>query len=269
MNLLSLPIRLAFIGLLASILMVGTVSYSGLIMLNQKLDPSQIKWGGSNAYIYNLGAIKTVRWHLFINKTDGDNAVGDFQKSLDSTIKLLENDKVLGPPHSLETNIRRDGGGAFSHCIRGSDGWIIFSTSDNSDPRINGRHYRVNYLVEMDSNIFQFVLALFCFLFLVEGTRALWPSLCKVAFMIWRLCRVVRGKKALFYVIMTTISISFLALLLKGIDLYIDSTTNHAGGMRSLFFEGDLEKDTMRSFDLYPYTGFHIQENLHETGPQM
>jgi hypothetical protein len=51
---------------------------------------------------------------------------------------LFENDRALGPPHSRRSVIRKTGHGAFSH-------WrahLIFSTSDNTDPRVNGRTYR-------------------------------------------------------------------------------------------------------------------------------
>lgn len=50
---------------------------------------------------------------------------------------LLENDLPLGPAHALHADIEQLGRGRYSH-------WndsIIFSTSDNSDPRTNGRTY--------------------------------------------------------------------------------------------------------------------------------
>jgi hypothetical protein len=54
-----------------------------------------------------------------------------------SNLKLLENENPLGPAHSLHDHIRSLGMGRYSHW----GGYIYFSTSDNSDPRTNGRTY--------------------------------------------------------------------------------------------------------------------------------
>jgi hypothetical protein len=54
-----------------------------------------------------------------------------------SPLRLFENDKPLHPAHALHYQIRRDGGGRYSH-------WqnrLLFSTSDNSNPNSNGRTY--------------------------------------------------------------------------------------------------------------------------------
>jgi hypothetical protein len=56
-----------------------------------------------------------------------------------SKLALYENGRVLGPQHVLHADIRKYGGGRFSHW----NGSIIFSTSDGSDPRTNGRHYSI------------------------------------------------------------------------------------------------------------------------------
>jgi hypothetical protein len=56
-----------------------------------------------------------------------------------SRLVLLENGHVLGPPHALHADIRKFGSGRYSH-------WgdsIIFSSSDGSDPRTNGRLYSI------------------------------------------------------------------------------------------------------------------------------
>jgi hypothetical protein len=50
---------------------------------------------------------------------------------------LTEAGDVIGEPHSLHSDIRENGGGLWSH-------WgqcIYFSSSDGSDPRLNGREY--------------------------------------------------------------------------------------------------------------------------------
>ena len=61
----------------------------------------------------------------------------DVNGAPDSRLALFENDKPLGPAQVLHSEIRRRGSGRYSH-------WydtILFSTSDGTDPRTNGRIY--------------------------------------------------------------------------------------------------------------------------------
>lgn len=60
-----------------------------------------------------------------------------------SNLLLLENDRLLGPGHSLHTDIRAFGGGVYSHWKEN----LYFSTSDNSDPNLNKRKYTILYVV--------------------------------------------------------------------------------------------------------------------------
>ncbi|MBB6235787.1 pectate lyase [Pedobacter sp. AK013] len=63
----------------------------------------------------------------------GDNSTSKEQ----SILRLFENGVELGPAHSVHDDIRNLGKGRFSH-------WgttVIFSASDNTDPRTNGRSY--------------------------------------------------------------------------------------------------------------------------------
>lgn len=56
-----------------------------------------------------------------------------------SSLLLLEDGKRLGPAHAPHDAIRGSGGGLYSH-------WgatLYFSSSDNTDPRTNGRSYTV------------------------------------------------------------------------------------------------------------------------------
>ncbi|SDM13638.1 Pectate lyase [Daejeonella rubra] len=63
---------------------------------------------------------------------------GDSQSSpTSSTLKLYENGKELGPAHASHKDIRNSGKGRFSHW----DNSLYFSSSDNTDPRKNGRIY--------------------------------------------------------------------------------------------------------------------------------
>lgn len=59
-----------------------------------------------------------------------------------SRILLFEDDQLLNPPHAIHDDIRRLGGGRYSHW----EDKLYFSTSDGSDPNGNGRTYRVVYL---------------------------------------------------------------------------------------------------------------------------
>lgn len=56
-----------------------------------------------------------------------------------SPFRLLENGRPLGPAHAPHAAIREGGRGAYSHWVSK----IYFSTSDNTDPRQNGRAYEL------------------------------------------------------------------------------------------------------------------------------
>ncbi len=64
---------------------------------------------------------------------DGDD-IGD---ETGSGLRLYEDDRPLGPGHTLHVEIERHGGGRHSHWQRR----LYFSTSDGSDPNTNGRRY--------------------------------------------------------------------------------------------------------------------------------
>jgi hypothetical protein len=56
-----------------------------------------------------------------------------------SSLRLYEDGNEIGPARAAHVDIRAAGGGRFSHWGRE----LYFSTSDNSDPRTNGRAYTV------------------------------------------------------------------------------------------------------------------------------
>ncbi len=58
-----------------------------------------------------------------------------------SRLIVRENGKPLGPAHTAHDFIRSLGHGAFSHWNNGVTSFILFSTSDNSNPLTNGRSY--------------------------------------------------------------------------------------------------------------------------------
>ena len=111
-----------------------------------------------------------------------------------STLEVRENGRRLGPPHSMHEDIRKLGGGRFSH-------WghmVVFSSSDGSDPRSNGRIYAVRYASPRTSLLGLALLAALVALESRRVARALaaverlhpaWPALaiglCALAFRIW------------------------------------------------------------------------------------
>ncbi len=58
-----------------------------------------------------------------------------------SNLVLLENGKPLRVRHAIHEEIRRTGGGLYSHW----GGYLLFATSDNSDPNTNGRSYGISF----------------------------------------------------------------------------------------------------------------------------
>lgn len=90
------------------------------------LDPSKINLSSKRAYFYPLPELVG----------DADSSVTPMR----SNIILMENGKPLLYPHSLHEGIREEGKGRYSHW----EGGILFSSSDGSDPRTNGRRYSLS-----------------------------------------------------------------------------------------------------------------------------
>jgi hypothetical protein len=85
------------------------------------------KFGSSNkAYVAPLPTL------------DGISDSSDFPIRSDAL--LCEDNRLLGPAHSVHVDIGAKGQGRFSHW---KDVGIIFSTTDGSDPNSNGRQYWV------------------------------------------------------------------------------------------------------------------------------
>src|SRR5436190_12505693 len=79
-----------------------------------------------HAYSFHI-PYPTAIWQILVS---GDNPSAPTASSL----VITENGRALGAPHSLHEAVRSRGMGAFSHW--NSD--IIFSSSDNRDPRTSG-----------------------------------------------------------------------------------------------------------------------------------
>jgi lysophospholipase L1-like esterase len=90
-----------------------------------ELDSQTVRRRGGNAY--------------FVLVPELQQEADDPEHLVRSPWVLLEDSVPLGPPHALHSEIETHGNGLYSH-------WkdaLIFSTSDNSNPRSNGRHYEL------------------------------------------------------------------------------------------------------------------------------
>ena len=96
--------------------------YRYLLTQRGTLCPSRIRAEIGHCFIAVLGS-----------RTPGDGV----KDGPPSTLQLFEDGKELGPAHVLHADIRTAGQGRFSHWITA----LYLSTSDNSDPRTNGRTY--------------------------------------------------------------------------------------------------------------------------------
>jgi len=75
--------------------------------------------------------------HAFILTINAGEQGDSIDNHRASSLQLFENGNPLGPAHSLHRDIRSEGRGRFSHWHSN----LYFSSSDNSDPRTNGRVY--------------------------------------------------------------------------------------------------------------------------------
>lgn len=104
--------------------------------------------GSSRSRSIRLSQVEHVRDHCY-SATLPSGLTGDtLEHPFCSALDLLEDGVGLGPPHSEHNGISATGRGAYSH-------WhntLYFSTSDNSDPRTNGRDY-IAYISASSENI--------------------------------------------------------------------------------------------------------------------
>lgn len=101
--------------------------------------PAQVSAESGHAYRAFMPPWRSV-WPLSVK-------IDTAEAPTQSKAVVFENSVALGPAHSAHDEVRAIGRGRFSHW--GSDGGIYFSTSDNSDPRTNGRTYAVRTRAEL------------------------------------------------------------------------------------------------------------------------
>lgn len=89
--------------------------------------------------IANINAVKGFGYWLRQNfGTPGDTMDAPTR----SVLRVFENGVELGPAHSIDPDIETLGGGRFSHWdSTATISALYLSTSDNTDPRTNGRKY--------------------------------------------------------------------------------------------------------------------------------
>jgi hypothetical protein len=85
------------------------------------------------------------------------NLSDDISNPAQSTLILREDGSALGPAHVEHERIRSQGVGTYSHW----NGSLIFSTSDNTDPRTNGRTYAIEATAQLRPAVILSGLALF------------------------------------------------------------------------------------------------------------
>jgi hypothetical protein len=94
------------------------------------LDPGAMRPEGKHGFVVDLAELGVFA------PSDKEFPGGRGARSV-SHLVLLENGTPLGPAHQMHDVIRNKGRGRYSHWGTG----LHFSTSDNSDPRVNGRTY--------------------------------------------------------------------------------------------------------------------------------
>lgn len=153
-----LEIGLYVIFLLFATLLIASRLFSVGPLVQRVLDVNEITAGVNPDYIAST---------VFQPKSPLYGVVSDSRLfPRQSTLQLYEDGKELGPAHSLHDDIRNAGGGRFSHWGNGlGNGYIIFSTSDNTDPRRNGRTYSVRFIAVPGLLLFGLAIAvwLLCF----------------------------------------------------------------------------------------------------------
>jgi hypothetical protein len=132
------------------ILVFGPATFPLVPPVVQVLDPADIKLSSGNAYF--VAFRKTPP--LPILGTGGDNP----SQPWGSDLEILENGVRLGPAHAMHGNVATIGKGAYSHWGTSQDSVVLFSTSDNTDPRTNGRHYTISVQPRLSFFVFAVIV---------------------------------------------------------------------------------------------------------------
>lgn len=137
--------------LIGSLLLTGVAVWGVVHGIKQDILISASEVTNEGGAIYAVPLPESRYW-LFENLSDS------LARPVQAKTELFEDHKPLGPTHSSHDKIRNVGLGQFSYW--GST--LYFSTSDNSDPRINGRRYRV--VTTSTTPIWVLAMLVFCLL---------------------------------------------------------------------------------------------------------
>lgn len=107
-----------------------------------QLDPARMQ-ASDGAWLIPLRTGDLGLWQGVLLEFPCDHAGG-----ARSNLELREDGRPLGPAHISHAELRRLGGGRYSHWDRN----LYFSASDGSDPSRNGRRYEVSTSVEVSRN---------------------------------------------------------------------------------------------------------------------
>jgi hypothetical protein len=132
-----------FIAVVAIANVVLVVFALGTFWAERTLDAQNFAHNSGNCFVYPIT--------LF--------TPSDTMESTASRVKIFEDDTLLEPGHAQHEAIRQIGQGRFSH-------WgeqLYMSSSDNSDPRTNGRVYKIVYPLRPPSSVIGISLLLTAF----------------------------------------------------------------------------------------------------------
>ncbi|MES2196608.1 MAG: hypothetical protein V4517_19475 [Pseudomonadota bacterium] len=126
----------------------------------------------------------------------------DRPNNRNATLIILEDGRPLGPAHSSHKEIAELGAGRYSHWKGTADSVLVFSSSDNTDPRTNGRTYTLSRRVEIPVS-FLVLVVLPLTIFLMRRTltprwiETAQTALAAVVFLAW--ARLIFGYVAISY----------------------------------------------------------------------
>ena len=124
------PTRLALVGCLILLLGGAAPWYLRFFPQSRTVYVKPLFMGGLRLFSHQWDVPRSPYWRI---ETD------DLDDPRRSSLVLLEDGKKLDPAHSLHVDVARKGRGRYSHW----KGKLIFSASDNTDPRFNKRRYVV------------------------------------------------------------------------------------------------------------------------------
>lgn len=116
--------------LLACILIV--IQQTTILQFSLHLDPNRITHSEGHRYVYTVSPSRLSCVFVCVQSDTGSLPAN-------SNLQMFEDGAHFGRAHNLHVNIAEIGAGRYSHWSTN----LYFSTSDNSDPRTNGRDYSI------------------------------------------------------------------------------------------------------------------------------